>query len=279
MRGKICMVTGANSGIGRETARQLAALGATVVMVCREQATGQEALNDIRKTTKSDSLELMTADLSSQAAIRQLADEFTRQHDQLHVLINNAGVMRTNYTETVDGYEMTFAVNHLAPFLLTHLLLDALKAGAPSRVVAIMGNSGPINFDDLMGKKHYDSMKAYQQSKTANRLFAAELAKRLDGTGVTSNGADPGFVRTNLGRDAQGSFKAFLLAARPTMRSPESAAEVPVYVGSSPELDGVTGKLFADKKGRGTPASQGGSDDTNARRLWQVSAELTGIGA
>src|SRR4051812_47152684 len=147
MRGKIVMVTGASSGIGKITAQKLAALGATVILVCRNPLQGQAALDEITKAGYQ--AELLLADLSSQASIRQLAADFQRDHDQLHVLINNAGVMRTEFTRTVDGYEMTFAVNHLAPFLLTHLLLDTLKASAPARVINIMGNSGPIHFDDL----------------------------------------------------------------------------------------------------------------------------------
>ena len=208
MHGKIVMVTGASSGIGKATAKQLAAMGATVILVARDPAQGQVVLDEITKAGQSAELRLV--DLAAQASIRQFAADFLRDHTRLDVLINNAGVMRNDFTKTVDGYEMTFAVNQLAPFLLTHLLLDTLKASAPARIVNLMGNSAPINFDDLMGEKHYDMMKAYPQSKSANRLFTVELAKRLAGTGVTANGADPGFVRTNLGRDARGSFKAFL---------------------------------------------------------------------
>jgi NAD(P)-dependent dehydrogenase (short-subunit alcohol dehydrogenase family) len=277
MQGKICIVTGANSGIGIETTRQLAAKGATVVMVCREQSTGQAALDEVARSTGSRSLELRIADLSSQGAVRVLAAEIARDHAQVHVLINNAGVMRHEFTRTVDGYEMTFAVNHLAPFLLTNLLLDAIKAGK-GRVVNLMGNSGPLNFDDLMGEKHYDMMTSYPQSKTANRLFTVELAKRLAGTGAATNGADPGFVATNLGRDARGSFKTFLDSARPTMRTAQKAAEIPVHVASSPQLEGISGRTFADSKDtKGRAASQGAADEAQAARLWDVSAKLTGL--
>lgn len=277
MQGKVCIVTGANSGIGKETARQLAAEGATVVMVCREQATGSAALDDIAKSTGSQSLQLYLADLSSQAEVRRLASEIARDHAQIHALVNNAGVMMHDFTRTVDGCEMTFAVNYLAPFLLTNLLLGAIVAGK-GRVVNLMGNSGPLNFDDLMGEKHYDMMTSYPQSKTANRLFTVELAKRLAGTGATANGADPGFVATNLGRDTRGSFKEFLDSARPTMRTAEKAAEMPVHVASSPQLEGVTSRIFADSKDtKGKPASKGGQDEAQAQRLWDVSAKLTGL--
>ncbi|MEO8392088.1 MAG: SDR family oxidoreductase, partial [Chloroflexota bacterium] len=274
MKDKIVMVTGASSGIGKATAQKLAAMGATVILVARDPAQGQAALDEITKA--GHSAELRLVDLSSQAAIRQFAADFVRDHKQLDVLINNAGVMRNDFTRTVDGYEMTFAVNQLAPFLLTHLLLDTLKASAPARVINLMGNSSPINFDDLMGERKYDMMTAYPQSKTANRLFTVELAKRLGGTNVTVNGADPGFVRTNLGRDARGSFKAFLDSGA-GMRTPDQGAEASVYAASAPELDGVTGKVFDGKHQR--PASQGAKDEADAKRLWDICAKLTEISA
>lgn len=278
MAEQIALVTGASSGIGKATATELARRGLRVVIVARSQETGQAALADIRRDSSSAALELLTADLSAQADVRRLAADYLRAHDRLNVLINNAGVMRSDFTRTVDGYEMTFAVNQLAPFLLTNLLLDALKAGAPARVINLMGASGPVNFDDLMGEQHYDMNKAYQQSKTANRLFTVALAKRLAGSGVTANGADPGFVRTELGRDARGSMKAFLLAARPTMRSPEQGAESSVHAATAPELAGVTGRLFADNRDlHGKPAAASAADEAQAERLWDVCARLTGL--
>lgn len=278
MADQICMVTGANSGIGQATATALARRGMRVVLVCRERASGQAALDQIKRDSGSAALELLTADLASMAAVRQLAADYTSAHDRLNVLINNAGVIRTDYTKTVDGTEMTFAVNQLAPFLLTNLLLDALKAGAPSRVIMLMGASGPVDFDDLMGEKKYDSNKAYQQSKTANRLFVVELAKRLAGMGVSVNGADPGFVATNLGRDTRGAFRAYLDSVRSTLPKPEQGAEPSVHAASASELAGVTGMVFADGHDtRGKPASHGVSDEAQARRLWDVCAKLTGV--
>jgi NAD(P)-dependent dehydrogenase (short-subunit alcohol dehydrogenase family) len=272
------MVTGANSGIGKATATELARRGMRIVAVCRDAATGQAAAEEIKRESGSIAVEFLTADLSSMAQVRQLAQDYQRAHDRLNVLINNAGVIRTDYTRTVDGYEMTFAVNQLAPFLLTNLLFDSLKAGAPSRVINLMGASGAVDFSDLMGEKHYDSNKAYQQSKTANRLLTLELAKRLAGTGVTANGADPGFVATNLGRDTRGAFRAFLIAARPTMRSAEQGAAPSIHAASAPELETVSGRIFADARDtRGKPASHGADDDAQAKRLWDVCAELTGL--
>lgn len=271
----IYMITGANSGIGLATAVGLAKTGATVVAVCRNQQRGQAAVTEIKQKSKNDSVELLTADLSSLAAVRQLAADYTSQHDQLHALVNNAGLMMTNRTTTVDGYEITFAVNQLAPFLLTNLLLDTLKASAPARIVNVMGNAGAINFDDLMGERSYDMMRAYQQSKMANILFTRALAQRLDGTGVTANAADPGFVATGLGRDAQGSFKAFLDSARSNMRSPEQGAEALIAAASAPEGAQVSGQRFGGKHASGLP--MGSYSDADADRLWQLCMELVGL--
>lgn len=273
MHGKICMVTGANSGIGRAIATALVRLGATVVMVCRERETGQAAQDEIRRETDNNGVELMIADLSSQAAIRQLAADYRAAHDRLHVLINNAGVMLNDRALSADGIEMTFAVNVLAPFLLTHLLLDTLRASAPARVINTYGNASKLDFDNLQGERRYDMMTAYPQSKMANLLFTMELAKRLDGTGVTANIADPGFTASNLGRDARGSFKSFLDSARPTMRQPKQAAETAVYLASAPELEKANGKLYGDKRERSARY-----DPAEARRLWQICADLTGAG-
>src|SRR2546426_4670781 len=201
MQGKICMVTGANSGIGKATA--LAQMGATVVMVCRDRARGEEARSEITTKSRNNAVDLLQADLSSQQSIRQLVENFQHHYTQLHVLINNAGVAFPGRRETVDGLEMMFAVNYLAPFLLTNLLLDVLKASAPARIVNVSSashKSGYIQMDDLQGEKHSRSMRAYGQSKLAVVLFTYELARRLQGTGVTANCLDPGFVGTHIGQ-------------------------------------------------------------------------------
>jgi retinol dehydrogenase-14 len=275
MISKICMVTGASSGIGKAIALSLAAMGAKVVAVCRDRERGQIALHDILAVSPNHVGELMIADLSSQASIHQLVSDYRQSHDQLHVLINNAGVNRSTFTKTVDGIETTFAVNHLAPFLLTHLLLDVLKASAPARVVNIMGWEGTesLHFDDLMSEEQYSGLKAYQRSKLACALSTSEFAKRLINTGVTVNAADPGFVRTNLGREAKGFFKIFLTLVRPFMVNPEKGAETPVYVATDPTLEDTTGQYFANKKEK--RFLNDSYDETTAQKLWQISAELT----
>src|SRR6266699_1360634 len=208
MKGKICIVTGANSGIGKAAALGLAQMGATIVMVCRNQIKGEEAQNEIKEKSGNDAVDLMLADLSSQASIRQLAENFQQHYQQLYVLINNAGGVNLNRRETVDGLEMTFAVNYLAPFLLTNLLLEKLKASVPARIVNVSSEShqsGYIKMDDLELEKGYRLMRAYGQSKLALVLFTYELARRLQGTGVTANCLHPGFVATNIGQNGVGS--------------------------------------------------------------------------
>src|SRR3984893_4708652 len=214
MQGKICMVTGANSGIGKATALALAQMGATVVMVCRDRARGEEARSEITTKSKNNAFDLMQADLSSQESIRQLVEHFKQRYTQLHVLINNAGAAFPGRRETVDGLEMTFAVNYLAPFLVTNLLLDVLKASAPARIVNVSSNSheaGYIQMDDLQEEKHYRSMRVYGQAKLAVVLFTYELARRLQGTGVTANCLHPGFVATHFGQRDVGPAFRFLV--------------------------------------------------------------------
>src|SRR5687768_2908269 len=207
---KVCLITGATSGIGKATAMGLANMGASVVMVGRDRGRGKAALAEIKEKSGNASVDLMLADLSSQQEIRRLADEFEEAYPRLDVLINNAGLFRSERITTADGLEMTFAVNHLAYFLLTNLLLDVLKANAPSRIVNVSSgdhSNGTIDFDDLQGYKGYKGPKAYSQSKLANLLFTYELAKRLEGTGITANCLHPGAgVRTNFGSGVSGVF-------------------------------------------------------------------------
>ncbi|HWP44728.1 MAG TPA: SDR family oxidoreductase [Blastocatellia bacterium] len=275
MKGKICMVTGASSGIGKVTARRLAEMGANVVLVCRSRERGEQAVAEIRRRSGSDSVEALYCDLSSQKAIRRLAIEFLERHDRLHVLVNNAGLMLRRRTLTEDGIEATFAVNHLAYFLLTNLLLDVIKISEPARIVNVSSMahaSGTINFDDLQSEKSYSSMGAYRQSKLANILFTYELARRLEGTRVTVNCLHPGVIATNLARDMP---KIIDLALRAFFTSPEKGAETSVYLASSPEVEAVTGKYFINcKEAR---SNQESYDREIARRLWEVSARLTGL--
>ena len=277
MQGKTCMVTGANSGIGKATALGLAQMGANVVMVARDCARGETARNEVKVKSGSSSVELLVADLSSQQSIRQLVENFKQHYKQLHVLINNAGVFMLTRRETVDGLEMTFAVNYLAPFLLTNLLLDVLRASAPSRIVNVSSEaheSGYIKMDDLQTNKNYRPFRAYGQSKLALIMFTYELARRLQGTGVTANCLHPGFVATNIGQSGVWPV------ARPLAKfvlsflgvSPVEGAATSIYLATSPDVEDVTGKYFVRSiPRRSAPISY---DESLQRQLWEESAEL-----
>jgi len=279
MQGKICMVTGANSGIGKATALELAQMGATVVMVCRDRARGEEARSEITTKSRNNAVDLLQADLSSQQSIRQLVEHFKQRYTHLHVLINNAGAAFTGRRETVDGLEMTFAVNYLAPFLLTHLLLDVLKASAPARIVNVSSashKSGYIQMDDLQGEKHNRSMRAYPQSKLAIVLFTYELARRLQGTGVTANCLDPGFVATNIGQTGASLPVRLLIKLIGSFgTSPEKGAKTSIYLASSPEVEGVTGKYFVKSLPKRSAAIS--YDESLQRQLWEQSAKLVNL--
>lgn len=276
MQGKICMVTGASRGIGRAVALGLARRGATVILVCRDTQRGAAACDAIRGASGNQAVHLMTADLASFDSIRGLAKAYREQFHQLHVLINNAGVVKLQRAETPDGLETTFAVNHLAPFLLTHLLLPTLQRSAPSRIVnvsSVVHRWGAIDIDDLQGERRYDGDKAYNQSKLANVLFTYELARRLSGTGVTVNSMEPGMTATAIGSEYTG-FKRFMnWAWRPFMASPEQAADTVVFLACAAELEEVSGKHFV--KRRDVRSSKASYDEALARRLWGVSERLT----
>ena len=278
MKEKTCMITGANRGIGKAIALGLAERGATVVMVCRDSHRGEFAQTDIRAATGNHAVHLMVADLASLDSIRQLANEYQERYQQLNVLVNNAGVAKVQRTVTADGFETTFAVNYLAPFLLTNLLLDVLRGSTPSRIVnvsSLVHKWGEINFVDLQGEKHYDIDKAYNQSKFSNLLFTYELARRLRGTNITVNSMEPGMTATEFGREYTG-FKAFMNRVwRPFMASPEKAAETAIYLACSLEVEGVSGKHFV--KSRSVKSSKTSYDEGLAQRLWKVSEQLTNI--
>ncbi len=277
MSGKVCVVTGANSGIGKETAEGLARMGATVVMVCRDRERGQAALEEIKSKSGNRSVELMICDFASQAQIRKLAEEFKQKHNRLDVLINNAGLVLTRRAVTEDGLESTFAVNHLGYFLLTNLLLDVIKQSAPARIVNVAltaHRSATIDFNDLQGERSYSTMRAYGQSKLANILFTYELARRLEGSGVTANCLHPGIIGTNIFRAAPGILSA---AAKLIFKSPKKGAETSLYLAASPEVAQVTGKYFDDKKV--VSSSPESYDKAVAERLWQVSEQMTKLQA
>ena len=275
MGGKICLVTGGNSGIGRATALGLARMGATVVIVSRNREKGETAVTDIIAKSGNQNVEMIQADMSSQKSIHNLAAEFNAKHSKLHVLINNAGVYLTKRTTTIDGLESTFAVNYLGPFLLTDLLLDVLKASAPSRIVNVTSdahNGADIHFDDLQGEKRFSGWQTYGQSKLAMILFTHELAKKLEGTGVTVNSAHPGVVRTNFAKNNGGLVMLGFRFLGIFFISPETSAKRILYVTTSPDLEGVTGKYFT--KMHEAKSSQESYDDDSAKRLWLVSEQL-----
>ena len=278
MNQKICLVTGASSGIGKETAEGLAELGATVVMVCRSRKRGDDALADIRRRSGSNSVELLLADFASLDSVRTLAKEFVQKHDSLDVLVNNAGVAMLRRSVTVDGFETTFQVDYLSHFLLTNLLLDELKRCAPSRIVNVSSAShygGHMNLDDLQMKNRYGVMKAYSRAKLAQVLFTYELSRRLEGTGVTANCLHPGAVATNIWSRPLGPFSFLGKISRLFLISPKAGAETPVYLASSPEVEGVTGRYFEKKREKKSSAE---SYDRNlAEKLWTESSRMTGL--
>lgn len=278
MRGKVVVITGATSGIGRSTAEALARMGASLVLIGRNKERLASIGDEIVDGT-GDAPVLMRADLSSMAEVRRLAAEIRDKVPRLDVLINNAGTIVGGRRLTVDGYEYTFALDHLSPFLLTNLLLSLLIASAPSRVVTVSSSAhrfGRIHFDDLMLEKGYTAFRAYSQAKLANVLFSYELARRLRGTGVTANCLDPGPVRTRFGNEASGLLHIGLVAVRPFELSPDRGARTSIYLASSSEVDDVTGRHFVRRRPhRSSPATY---DEGAAKRLWDISARLTGLG-
>ncbi|HLO03458.1 MAG TPA: SDR family oxidoreductase [Symbiobacteriaceae bacterium] len=296
LTGKVSLVTGATSGIGKATAEGLARLGATVVLVARDRTKGEATKAEIIAKTGNTNVDLLLADLSSQASIRQLAAAFKARYDRLDILINNAGGVFPKRSLTVDGHEYTFAFNHLAYFLLTDLLLDLLKASTPPggnllrgpngnvlggsppariiNVTSMFGAGATINLDDLHLQSGYTGIKAYSQSKLCNMLFTYELARRLEGTGVTVNCVHPGVVRTNFG-NTSAFFRIMGLIARPFMLTPERSAERLLYLAASPAVEGVTGRYFGKQVEMRSPRQT--YDEGVAQKLWAISAQLTGL--
>lgn len=278
MKDKICMVTGATSGIGLVTAQVLAQQGATVIMVGRNPEKGTAIVARIQQETGNPAVEFILADLSVQAQVRRMVQEFRRRYSCLDVLINNAGGFFMKRQLSADGIELTFALNHLSVFLLTNLLLDTLKASVPARIVNVSSDAhkrAQINFKDLELERKYNGMKAYGQSKLAVVLFTYELERQLEGTQVTVNALHPGFVATNIGQNNGRLVKLFAPLIRLMALSPKEGAETSIYLASSPDVAGVTGKYFGKKKAaRSSPASY---DETAAQRLWEISAEMTGL--
>ena len=275
MKNKIVLITGANSGMGKATALELAKKGAHIVMVCRNKQTGDEARKEIISISGNSNVDLLIADLSSLQAIRQLAQEFKSKYNHLDVLINNAGLAYTNRHVSKDGIEETFAVNHLSYFLLTNLLLDSLKATPSARIVNISSSvhkQGKINFDDLELKNKYSLFGAYNQSKLCNMLFTYELARKLKGKHVTVNAVNPGPVKTGLARDMGVLFQWM---AKTFFPSAEKASATATYLASSQDVEGITGKYF--EKCKAVPSSKLSYDEATAKHLWDVSVKMTGL--
>jgi retinol dehydrogenase-14 len=278
MAGKTVLITGGTSGIGKATAMGLAALGARVAITGRDPERAEAAAVVIRGATGNPGVDGFGADLSSQAEVRRLAAAILDTYPRLDVLVNNVGGSWATRHVTADGLEQTFAVNHLAAFLLTNLLLDRLKASAPARVVTVSSNAqarGQIDFEDLQGERNYSEHRAYPQSKLASVMFTYELARRLAGTGVTATVLHPGVVSTGFGaEDPSRIFKLIVPLYRPFMKTPRQGAATSIYLASSPAVDGVTGQYFAGRKPK--PSNKASYDLAAATRLWQVSARLVG---
>jgi NAD(P)-dependent dehydrogenase (short-subunit alcohol dehydrogenase family) len=276
MRDKVVMITGANSGIGKAASLALAKMGANVAMVARNKERGEAAKSEVIRKSENNSVDLLLADLSSLESVRQLAAEFRKKYSKLHVLINNAGLFNQRRRVTPDGFENTFATNYLAPFLLTNLQLDLLKVSAPSRIINVssVGHyNGHIHFDDLNLEKEYGGWKAYGQSKLALVLFTHELAKKLQGTGVTVNAVHPGTVATNIWTRPLGPVGFIMALPKLFMTSPEKGAETIVYLASSNEVEGLNGEYLEKLKLK--KSSDESYDEDIAQRLWDVSAKLT----
>jgi retinol dehydrogenase 12 len=280
MDGKVCLITGATNGIGLEAAKALAQQGATVVLVGREPGRIEAALAQVRQAAPGAKVESLQADFTSLKEVRALAEAFKARHSRLDVLLNNAGLVLHERQVTKDGFEATLGINHLAPFLLTHELLEVLKASGPARVVnvsSVAHTFAHLDFEDLQSERGYKMMRVYGSSKLANILFTQALARRLKGTQVTTNSLHPGTVRTGFGHNTQGlmrfavkTFGAFFLTA-------EQGARTLVYLASSPEVEGVSGQYFF--KCRAKVPSRDARNEQLAERLWQVSAQLTGVNA
>lgn len=280
MTGRSVIVTGGNSGIGFETAAALADAGARVVITARDPGRGEKALDCLNARHPAGSVELSVFDLASLRSVRDGAEDLLKRLDHIDVLVNNAGVMLSDRRQSDDGMEMTFQVNHLGHFLLTLLLLDRIKASAPARIVNVSSTAHQgarsMGFDDLQATGGYRGMSVYSRSKLANILFTTELARRLEGTGVTANSLHPGTVRTGWAGegDTSGLMSLGMSMVRPFFMSPEKGAQTSIYLASSPEVEGVTGRYFVRCRPR-TP-SKAARDEAAARRLWDVSEQLAG---
>lgn len=277
---KLCVVTGANSGIGKEIVREFARQGAYVVMICRNKKKAKRAKRELVKDTGHTGIEVMLADLALQYDVRNVAEQISRKFEEIDILVNNAGIVPGKRKETIDGIERTLAINHLAPFLLTNLLLDKLKNATEARVITTASGAHrrAIDFfdpDNLQLRNGYKPMEAYGLSKLCNIMFTYELAKRCRGSSVTANCFHPGLVRTQLTDEARWSYRVVFTLGKPFMRSPKKGAETAIWLATSDEVKSISGKYFKDKR-ESKPASIAFRDELT-EKLWEISADMTGL--
>ncbi len=278
VKGKIVLITGATSGIGKETARSMAAKGATTVLVGRNRSKTVESAHEIIYETANPHVVPFVADLTSQAEIRRLAKELLERYSRLDVLVNNAGAVYMNRQVSLDGHEMTLALNHLAPFLLTHLLMPALNASPSARIINVSSEAHRgthIDIENLQSERGYSGWRAYNQSKLANVYFTYGLAAYVDGANITANCLHPGFVASNFGRNNGGFYDPIFRIAHFAAISPKTSAGALTYLATSPDLEGVTARYF--NRTRETRSSEISYDMNIARQLWNASLELTGL--
>ncbi len=276
LKDKVCIITGASSGIGEVTATELAQQGATLGLICRDKTRGTDTINNIKQKTGNDKVNLHLADLNSQKQVRKVAKECLKQYPKIHLLINNAGLIAKKRSITEDDIEETFAVNHLSHFLLTNLILERIKSSSPARIINIASEAymlGKLNFDDIdIKKRRFNSFQAYGNSKLATVLFTNELARQLNGSGVTVNCLHPGIVATRFGKDLSLGQKSIGFLVIPWLRGPQKGAATTIYLATSPEVKDVTGKYFQNcKQSKLHPKAV---DKELEQKLWQVSLEM-----
>ncbi|XP_041669511.1 retinol dehydrogenase 12-like [Cheilinus undulatus] len=276
--GKTAVITGANTGIGKETAIDLAKRGARIIMACRDPERGQAAVQEVIEKSENQNVVYMKLDLADSKSIREFAEAVNKDEPRLNLLINNAGVMVCPYGKTADGFEMQIGVNHMGHFLLTYLLLDLIKKSAPARIINVSSMAhrwGTINLDDINSEKRYDKQAAYSQSKLANVLFTRSLAKRLEGTDVTTYSLHPGVVQTDLWRHLNGPQQVLMKIASPFTKNSSQGAQTSIYCAVEPSLDKESGGYYSDC----APAncSAAGKDDVLAQKLWELSCQMLSL--
>ena len=276
---RICVITGANSGLGKISAQELAKKGHPIVMLCRNLDKARPVQQELQALAPNTPIDLIQCDLASLSSVRQAADEVRSRHDRIDVLMNNGGQLIDREQYSPDGYELTFATNHLGPFLLTNLLLPLLRNAQNARVITISSEAhrftGDFRLDELTRPRSYSGIRAYGRSKLCNILFARELSERLMDDGITSNSVHPGGVNTNFGGEAASAFGYVFKLLKPFMRSPEQGADTGIYLASSPDVEQVTGLYFADRKPK-TP-SKDAQSGFYASHLWELSETLVGL--